>query len=93
MFSGTYQVTADGLAGPAAAVRVNSIVVKSGGTAAVVSIKNGGTGGTIYDQIDGTINQAVVRNYEGGMVLPAGCYIDLDSNTTYVTVNLEVLGA
>jgi len=90
--TGTYRVTDDGLAGPGVAIRVHSIVVKSGGTAAVVAILNGTSNGTEYDQINGTINQAVVRNYEGGMVLPTGCYINLDSNTTYVTVNLEVIG-
>ncbi len=90
--SGSYRLTADGVAGESAAVRVYNIIVKSGGTAAVVSVKNGSTGGDIYDQIDGTINQAVVRNYEGGLVLPLGCYIDLDSNTTYVVVDLETIG-
>ncbi len=93
MSVGTYQVTADGQAGPARAVRVFNIVVKSDGTAGVVAVKNGTTtGGTEFDQINGTINQAVVRNYEGGMVFPSGCYIDLDSHSTYVTVSLEVLG-
>ncbi len=91
--TGTYQVTTlDGLAGPAKAVRVYSIIVQSDGTAAVVSVRNGTASGTIYDQIDGTINQAVIHNYEGGMVLPAGCFIDLDSHSTYVTVSLEVIG-
>jgi hypothetical protein len=93
MSVGTYQVTADGQAGPARAVRVFNIVAKSSGTACVVSVKNGTTtGGTEYDQINGTINQAVIRNYEGGLVFPAGCFIDLDVNTSYVTVSLEVLG-
>ncbi len=90
--TGSYRVTADGLAGPAMAVRVYSVIVKSGGTAAVVSVKNGAAAGTIYDQVDGTINQAVIHNYEGGLVLPAGCYIDLDANTTYVVANVEVIG-
>ena len=91
--TGTYQVTVDGQAGPAKAVRVWSVVVKSDTTAAVVSLKNGtSTGGTEYDQIDGTISKAVVRSYEGGLVFPAGCFVDLDAHTTYVTVSLEVIG-
>lgn len=93
MATGTYQVSADGQAGPAQAVRVWNIVVKSTSTAAVVLLKNGtSTGGTEYDQIDGTISKAVRVSYIGGLVFPAGCYIDLDGNTSYVTVSLEVLG-
>ncbi len=92
MSSGPYRVTADGLAGPAKAVRVNNIIVKSGsGGAAVVSVLNG-TGGSEFDSILGTTSTGVVRNYEGGAVFPLGCYINLDSNTDYVVVNLEVLG-
>ncbi len=93
MSVGTYQVAADGQAGPAKAVRVFNIIAKSDSTACVVSVKNGTTtGGTEYDQINGTISQAVIRNYEGGLVFPGGCFIDLDAHTTYVTVSLEVLG-
>lgn len=91
--TGTYQVTgSDGLAGPAKAVRVYSVIVKSDGTAAVVSLRNGTSTGTVYDQIDGTINQAVIHNYEGGLVFPAGCFVDLDAHSTYVTVSLDVIG-
>ncbi len=92
MSSGSYRVAADGLAGPARAVRVNNIIVKSGsGGGAVVKVLNG-TGGSEFDSILGTTSTGVVRNYEAGFVLPAGCYIDLDTNTDYVVVNLEVLG-
>jgi hypothetical protein len=88
--TGSYRVTADGYAGPAGPVRVHNIIVKSTGTAAVVSVLNG-LAGDAMDQINGTISQAVIRNYEGGLVFPLGCYIDLDANTSYVVVELEAI--
>ncbi len=88
--TGSYRVTADGYAGPAGPVRVYSIIVKSTGTAAVVAVLNGAAGDQ-FDQINGTISKAVQRPYEGGLVFPLGCYIDLDANTSYVVVELEAI--
>lgn len=68
---------------------VYAVIVKSGGTAASVLLKLAATGGQEYDQIDGTINKAIVRSYPGGLLFPTGCFVDLDANTTYVTVIYE----
>lgn len=88
---GSIRLTADGYASPEGRpVRVFNVIVKSEGTAAVVALLNG-DGGDQYDQIDGTIDQAVIRNYEGGIVFPDGLYVNVDANTEYVVANLEVI--
>lgn len=93
MASGTQRLTADGALSPSGSpVRIWSIIVKSGGSPASVLVKNGtSTAGTAYDQITGTADQAVVINYEAGLVLPDGGYIDVDTNTSYVVVNYETV--
>lgn len=93
MQSGTIQLTSSGPVYAASTpIRVYSIVVKSDTTAGVLNAKNGGSGGTEFDQINGTISQAVIRSYgEHGMVFPAGCYLTLDGHCTYATVQFELL--
>ena len=81
---GSTNLTVDGYVSSTSPTRVFAIIVKSGGTAAVVAAKNANT--TEYDQINGTISQSVIRQYPGGLLFPGGCYIDVDTNTSYVTV-------
>ena len=90
MSVGTKQLTADGYLASTAPTRLYSVVIKSGGTAATVAFKNANT--TEYLTITGTINLAVEKNYEGGLMFPGGCYVDIDANTTYVTANFETEG-
>jgi len=86
---GTSNITADGVIGPSGRpIRVYSFVVHSGGTAAVVSFYSGtSSSGTKLIQIDGTINKSVVVTFEEGLLFSAGCYCDLDTNTTFVTTS------
>ena len=60
----------------------------SGGTAATVILRNGTSGtATAFSQIDGVINKSASRYYgPDGMYFPAGCFADVDANTTYLTV-------
>ncbi len=81
---GSKNLSADGYVDSTNATRVFAVIIKSGGTAAVVGFANG-QGGTEYDSVAGAINTTVIRSYPGGLVFPSGCYVDVDSNTTYVT--------
>lgn len=81
---GSTNLTADGYVSSTSPTRVFAIIVKSAATAAVVAVQNANS--TEYDQITGTISQAVIRQYPGGLLFPGGCYIDVDTNTSYVTV-------
>jgi len=89
MSIGSSTITADGLVSSTEPTVVYAVIVKSGGTAASVLLKLAATGGQEFDQIDGTINKAVVRSYPGGLLFPTGCFVDVDTNTTYVTVIYE----
>lgn len=88
--SGSQNVTADGVIGTSAApTRVYSAhVISSGGGAASVLLRNGtSTGGTIYLQLDGTTSKGVTFTFgTHGQVFPAGCFVDVDGNTTSVLV-------
>jgi hypothetical protein len=82
------QATGDSLIGEAGkATRVFAMHIISG-TAAVVALRNGqAVGGTIYLQETGTANTGKTFTYgEFGMLFPAGCFLDLDANTTSALV-------
>ena len=70
------------------ATRVFFVEQTSGGTAAVVILHNGtSTSGSAYSTINGTINLQATRYYgEEGMFFPAGCFLNVDANTTSATV-------
>ena len=88
---GTQRRTADGVIGTSGAkIRLYGIIVHSSGTAAVVSLLNGTTsGGTEYDEINGTISVSKRVNYPGGLLFNDGLFVDLDANTVYVTAIYE----
>ena len=60
----------------------------SGGTAATVILRNGTSAtATAFSQIDGTINKSASRYYgPDGLYFPAGCFADVDANTTYLSI-------
>lgn len=69
-------------------VRVFHMSVLSGGTAAVVSLKNSGSSGTIYATCKCSV-VSVSNEFDfgvHGILFPQGCYIDVDGNTTSVTL-------
>lgn len=85
---GSQNITQDGVIGVSGKpVRVFEFIVRSGsGGGAAIAVYNGtSTGGTKYDDLNGTTSLTVRIPYVGGLLFPAGCYVDVDSNTTYVT--------
>lgn len=82
---GSSNITQDGYVASTNPTRVFAVIIKStGGGGAVVALKNADT--TEYDSVTGTTSLAVVRSYPGGLLFPGGCYVDVDTNTSYVTV-------
>lgn len=88
---GSTRLTADGVVGVSGKkIRVYGIVVHSSGTAGVVQLRNGTTtGGTEYDEINGTIGVSIRVNYPGGLLFPDGCFYDEDANVVYSTIIYE----
>lgn len=87
---GSQRITADGVVGTSGAdIRVFAIVVRStSGGAAVVNLRNGTTvSDTIWDVIDvGAASTTTRVVYAGGLLLKGGAYIDVDANTSFVSV-------
>lgn len=90
---GTQTVGTSGVIGKSGdAVRVVSCQVTSGGTASVVTLFNGtSTGGTVYWQGTGTINQTTTPATfpAGGLYFPGGCFFSCDGNGTGGNVQFE----
>lgn len=88
---GTQLVTADGVLGISAAPKyVYGLHIISGGTAAVVSLRNGtAVTDTIYVTETGTANKGIDFNFGEGYHFPAGCFVDVDVNTTSVLVSFD----
>lgn len=86
----TTVVTADGVVASAGqAVRVFAIHIISGaGGGAVVSLRSGSTvGGTVWITETGTASTGKTFPYgTQGVLFPSGCFVDVDTNTTSVTV-------
>ncbi len=75
-----------------APIRMKSLVVESTGSALGVHVLNGATSaGTEYDLVTGTTTRAVVRNYNKGLALPAGCYLTLDADVTQVVAQFDYI--
>lgn len=91
---GSQRITADGVVGPSGAdIRVFEVVVRStSGGAAVVNLRNGTTvSDTVWDVIDVAAASTTTRSvYAGGLLLKGGAYIDVDSNTSFVSVIYQV---
>lgn len=68
---------------------VYAIHIISGGTAAVVSILNGGSGGTAYLKLTGTVSTGATFQFPEGILFPTDCYVDLDVNTTSVLTSYD----
>lgn len=87
--AGTQLLIADGpVQASGVAVRVFAVHIISTSTAAVVSLRNGtSTAATSYATLTGTISTGVNFTFgEAGLLFPAGCFVDIDANTTSVTV-------
>lgn len=88
-------ITADGVIGNSGKpIRVYAIAITSGGTAAVVAFHNGtSTSGQRMLQGTGTISKTVLVPDipTEGLLFPAGLFVDVDTNTTDVTVWRQVV--
>jgi hypothetical protein len=81
--------TSDGPVGTSGiAVRIFTLHIISGGTASVVSLRNGtSTAGVAFITETGSISTGKTINFgTQGLLFPAGCFVDVDANTTNVTV-------
>lgn len=91
---GSQRITADGVVGTSGAdIRVFEVIVRSDGDgASVVNLRNGtAVTDTIWDVIDVASASTTTRVvYAGGLLLKGGAYIDVDSNTSFVTVIYQV---
>lgn len=90
--AGTQIATADAAVGSSGvAVRIFAMHIISGGAAGVVSLRNGtAASATAYVTETGTVGTGQTYNYGAqGFLFPAGCFIDLDSNTTSVLVSFN----
>ena len=69
-------------------IRIFSVECISGGTASTLLLFNGTAivAGNRFAQVDGIANQSVLVNYAGGKLFPAGCFLQTDANSAYVTV-------
>lgn len=83
---GAQKITADGVIGRSGTgVRLFALLIDSGSTAASVSVYDGtSTGGTLYGVFTGTASETATVNFNGGLQLPSGCYLDIDANTDFV---------
>lgn len=88
---GSTRLTADGQVGSGTrACRVYSIHLVSGGTGSATVLKNGtSTSGTAYVQVDGVASTGVTLNFAGGVLFPAGCYMDTDANISYAVITFN----
>ena len=65
--------------------RVFSATWLSDGTARDLVLRNGAADtATIYVQNTGVISKTVTLNFEGGLLFPAGCFIDIGSAASVV---------
>lgn len=86
--SGTQKLTAAGTIGVASTpVRIFSIHIIGDGTAPVITLLNGGSGGTIYVKETGnaTTNGKTINYGTKGQLFPSDCYCTFDVHTVSVT--------
>ena len=85
---GSQKISADGVVGTSGKpIRVFCFIVNADASGAVVAVYNGtSTGGTAYDSLVGAASVSTRISYPGGLYFPAGCYLDIDAHTNYVTV-------
>lgn len=88
--SGSVLITADGPVDVSGVpTRIYSIHIISGGTPAVVSLKNGtSSSATAWITETGTASTGATFRYGTyGALFPNGCFVDVDGNTTSVLVS------
>lgn len=87
-----YFTTSGALGNGTSPVTVYAVhIISSGATAAVVTLKNGGSSGTIYMTETGAGSKGVTANYSEGFYFPAGGYYTADGNQTSVLISYDQL--
>ncbi len=83
---GSQKRTTDGVIGVSGKpVRVFGFIVSADSSGAVVAVYDGtSTGGTVMDSLVGAASVSTRISYPGGLLFPNGCYLDIDSHTTYI---------
>lgn len=89
---GTQLVTADGIVGRSGKpVRIYHINILSGAAGGVVNLRNGAlVTSPIWVQEVGTATQGVSFAFNEGLLLPGGCFVDIDANVTSVAVTFSI---
>ena len=68
--------------------RLFNLHVISGGTASVISVRNGtSASAAIWVKETGTANTGATFDYGEGILLSSGCFISTDANTTSVIIS------
>ncbi len=69
-------------------LRIYSVNLTSGGGNSTVKFYNGtSTGGNLYLQLDGVAGMGVSQDFSQGIRFPSGCWVDVDSNCTGLSVS------
>lgn len=70
-------------------IRVYNVNLRSNAAVVgVVTLRNGGSGGTAYFVEEGGTGTGLSFSLgRYGMLFPAGCYVEIDSNTSFAVVN------
>lgn len=67
-----------------------SVHMISGGTASVLTLRNGTTGSaTAWLSLTGSVSSGTTYNFEGGIHFPAGIYASIDANLTNAVFSFE----
>lgn len=64
-------------------------IISTGGGAAVLTLKDNGTGGTIYITNTGIVSTGSTVNFGEGYFFPDDCFCTFGANTTSVLVSYE----
>ena len=92
--AGSKYFVADGAVGTSGKpTRVYSATWLSDGTARDLVLRNGTSdSGTVYTTAAGVISKTATVNFEGGMLFPNGCFLDIGSATSAV-ITYDQLGS
>lgn len=85
---GSQKVTEDGAVGTSGKkITVYDFIVRAGGSDTVVSVYSGtSASGTLMETINCAADTTARIAYPEGLYFDSGCFVDVDANTSFVTV-------
>ena len=89
LLPGTTRLTTPGavLANPGNVVRIFCVNLKSGATAGNVILYNGtSSSGDEWIKLEGVVSSTTMVEFKHGLRFDKGCYVDVDSNSTYALI-------